>query len=66
MSTGDKFVNIVPKKLMGFLDFRDRFLDYTKAQLSAFHTHAFGQDGFFNDVVTISFPGRSTRSGSAP
>lgn len=45
MSTGDKFVSIQPKRLMGFLDFRDRFLDYIKAQLQDIVEVAYGDDG---------------------
>jgi hypothetical protein len=54
MATGDKFVNIAQKRLLGFLDFKDRWLDYFKKIFEDITENAFGQNGFFNTVVTMS------------
>lgn len=54
MTTADRFVSIQPKRIMGFLDFRDRFLDYMKAQLTKIVSVAYGDDGTVGGVITIS------------
>lgn len=55
MSTGDKFLAIQPKRLLGYQDFGERFLDYLVARQDDFHERAFGIDGVFGGVpITIS------------
>lgn len=54
MTTGDKFVSIQPKRLMGFLDFRDRFLDYVKERLAKITEVAYGDDGTVGGSITMS------------
>lgn len=39
---------------MGFLDFKDRMLDYFKGLIEDVTENSFGQNGFFNTVVTMS------------
>lgn len=54
MATGDQFVSISPKRLLGFLDFRDRWLNYFKKIFEDITENAFAQNGFFNAAVTMS------------
>jgi len=54
MTTGDKFVSIQPKRIMGFLDFRDRFLDFIRAQYSDLVAEIFGDDGTFGSSIGMS------------
>lgn len=58
MSTGYQYVNIQPKKLLGFSDFRERYLDYIRNLVRDSTQKAHGQDGFFNENVT--FTGEAT------
>ncbi len=52
MATGDQFVSIAPKRLLGFLDFRDRWLNYFKKLLEDITENAFAQNGFFSPSAT--------------
>ena len=54
MSTGDRFVNILPKKLLGFQDFDDRLLRYFKKLIRDTNSTVYGQNGFFDTTVTVS------------
>jgi hypothetical protein len=48
MSTGDRYVNMASKRLLGLTDFRERFLDYMKKTVADVHRTAYGLDGVFN------------------
>ena len=58
MATGDKYVAINTKRLMGFQDFRERFLDYVLKRLDDMHDNAFGDDGVFGGTpIALSIQG---------
>ena len=57
MSTGDQFVALAPKRIMGVQDFRERMRDYFRTLSTDIMGVAFGLDGIFGGVaVTISAP----------
>lgn len=52
MATGDKFVNIVNKRLMGVESFKDYFLDYLKQKVAEqFFARVYDKDGTFRDTA---------------
>lgn len=55
MATGDTFLALANKRLLGFQDFGERFFNYQQKQIQEANQRAFGQDGFFGGTqVTMS------------
>lgn len=53
MATHDQFVNLVDKRLLGFLDFRDRLLGYLKKYARDIHQTAYGMNGIFGGNAVV-------------
>lgn len=61
MSSGDKFTNIVQKRLMGYESFKVYFLDYLKSAIVDFFARVYNKDGTFGSTkVTISSSSNDT------
>lgn len=55
MATGDNFLALTNKRLLGYQDFGERWFDYHSEKIRQANRRAFGQDGFFGGTqVTVS------------